>query len=100
MYGASSSALRRSRSASFSWNSGITSRANSSRLSQMCSCRFRPACWMKTIWSTPVSVIDWRYERTAAGVPIARPSGPGNRFENFSKLPQMSVRPGRCSPYT
>ena len=48
-------ALRSRYAGSRSLNSGMTSLANSSSDSQMCSCLLLPACITKISWSTPAS---------------------------------------------
>ena len=101
-------------------NRGSTSRANSSMLSQMCSCLFFPACMTNITWSTPAALYRAIRSVTCAGVPIAPRSEPrpacsrriasGAAFADtisrakpcsarFSpKLCHRSVPPTRCVP--
>ena len=60
-------------SGSMAWNSGITSVANSSSASQMCSWRLRPAWLSRITWSTLDSAKRCSLARIVAGEPISPP---------------------------
>ena len=66
----------------------------------MCSCRFLPPCWMKTVWSTPASceraqVRAQLVGRADAAGAAAEHSVPSCVAHASGTAFQMLVRPGR-----